>query len=305
LPADNQFGNSSGNAATLNFSNGVWTTIARINTAVANNSTGIVNQAGGTINIGSQFQGANGGTTNAQSFVNISGGTMNVGGGGGGTFYLASRDHGTLTVSGSGLLNCGNFDVSRNANGNSVGSVGVVNLNGGTITANLVGTATANSQAGTVNGTAATFNFNGGTLKAKTNSATFFQGSVVAPVIPIATIVKSGGAIIDDGGFAISMLEPLLHDSSLGTTLDGGLIKKGSGTLTLTAASAYTGDTVVTNGTLAVNGSLGATALSVANGGTLTGNGSIGGTVTVAAGGAIAPAGSGLTGTLTVTHNVA
>jgi autotransporter-associated beta strand protein len=171
----------------------------------------------------------------------------------------------------------------------------------------LVGTATANSQAGPASGgvnPSATFNFNGGTLKARTNSATFFQGSIVAPIIPITTIVKSRGAIIDDGGFAISVLEPLQHDSTLGGTPDGGLFKKGSGTLTLTAASTYTGGTFVSNGTLVVNGSLGATVVTVANNATLAGTGTVGGNVTVNAGGALAPAGVGATGTLTLNGNL-
>src|ERR1039458_5782865 len=48
-----------------------------------------------------------------------------------------------------------------------------------------------------------------------------------------------------------------------GATPDGGLIKLGAGTNTLTAASTYTGSTVVSNGTLVVNGSLAASAVTV------------------------------------------
>jgi autotransporter-associated beta strand protein len=306
VPQDNTVGAVSGSAATLNINNGTLTTVARLNTATANNSTGTVNQVGGTLNIGQQFQGANGGTSNALSTVNLSGGTMNAGGGTG-QFYVASRDQGVLNVSGSAALNCGNLDVSRNAQGNTRGSVGTVNLNGGTLTVSRVGTATANAQAGPPSSgvnPAATFNFNGGTLKARAASATFYQGSTVAPIIPITAIVKSGGAIIDDGGFAISVLEPLQHDSSLGGTPDGGLTKLGAGTLTMTAASTFTGPTIISNGVLAINGSLGNTPATVAAGGTLAGNGSLGNNVTVNLDGAIAPAGPGTVGTLTITGNL-
>src|SRR4030095_6179327 len=94
-------------------------------------------------------------------------------------------------------------------------------------------------------GNTAPFNFNGGTLKASASSATFFQGNTGTPVVPITTIVKSGGAIIDTDTNVISILEPLQHDSSLGSTPDGGLTKRGIGTLTLTATNTYSGITLV------------------------------------------------------------
>ena len=306
-PQDNQVGAVSGGVGTLNFSNGIWTTVARLNTALANSSTGIVSQVGGTLNIGNQFQGANGATSNALSIVTISGGTMNIGvGNGNGTFYLASRDQGSLTVSGSGALNCVTLDISRNANGNTRGAVGVVNLNGGTIACSRVGTATANSQTGPASSgvsPSANFNFNGGTLKATASSANFYQGSIVAPVIPITTTVKAGGAIVDDGGFAITMLEPLQHDGTLGATPDGGFIKLGAGTNTLTAASTYTGNTVISNGTLVIAGSLSAaSAVNVTASGTLAGTGIVGGNVTV--NGTITPGIPGTNGILTCSGNV-
>ena len=97
-------------------------------------------------------------------------------------------------MSNTAVINCGNLDVSRNANGNARGSVGIVNLDGGTLNVLRVGTATANSQSGPAStgfNPAATFNFNGGVLKAKQASATFFQGSTASPAIPITTIVKA------------------------------------------------------------------------------------------------------------------
>jgi len=62
-PQDNQVGVTTSNTATFNMVNGTLTTVARLNTATVNTSTGIVNQVGGTLNIGQQFQGANGGTS--------------------------------------------------------------------------------------------------------------------------------------------------------------------------------------------------------------------------------------------------
>jgi autotransporter-associated beta strand protein len=256
------------------------------------------------LNIGQQFQGANGAFANEQSKVTISGGVMNVGGGTG-QFYVASRGFGTLTVSAAvdvnpGILNCGTLDVSRSI---LSGTIGVVNINdGGFIICSRVGTATAN-QSATSTGSTATFNFNGGTLKASGNAANFFQGSTVAPIIPITAIVKAGGgARIDDGGFAISILEPLQHDASLGASLDGGLMKLGAGTVTLTAASTFNGTTSIALGTLAVNGSLGFSPVIVLTNATLAGAGGVT-NVFVSAFGAISPGGPGAIGTLTVSNN--
>ena len=316
-PADSQLGNLNGATATLNITNGVLS-LNTLNTAQAVNSTGIVNVAGGTVNLGpigavvsDYFQGANGGNTDELSVVTISGGTMNMGSAAaphGGAFYIASRGNGILTVSGQGALNCGVLDVSRNAQGGTFSSVGVVNLNGGSITATRVGTATSASQSGPASNLStpsATFNFNGGTLRAAAGSTNFYHGNTASPAIPITSIVQAGGAIIDSSNFPISVLEPLQHDSTLGLTPDGGLTVLGSGTLTLTAASTYTGPTTVNGGTLAVNGSLANTSgTTVEPTGTLAGTGSLAGSVTVNIGGAVAPGGVGAIGTLTVAGTV-
>jgi autotransporter-associated beta strand protein len=82
------------------------------------------------------------------------------------------------------------------------------------------------------------------------------------------------------------------------------LIKRGTGTLTLTAVSTYTGNTIVSNGTLVVNGTLGVTAVSVATNATLSGSGSVGSNVTVNVGGTVAPGTVGTLGILTVASNV-
>jgi autotransporter-associated beta strand protein len=198
----------------------------------------------------------------------------------------------------------------------------MVNLNGGLITCSRVGSATANASA-SATGDTATFNFNGGTLKASAASATFYQGSTGSPTVPITSIVQSGGAIINDGGFAISVLEVLQHYSALGSTNDGGLTKLGAGTLTLTRANTYTGPTIISNGSLALGngGSIsdsvninilaGAnlntsaiTTLTLASGQTLEGGGSITGALTSSAGSTVAPGSSGATGTLTASGAV-
>ena len=308
---DNQVGTVSSSTGIFNMVNGAFTTLARLNTAIALNSTGIVSQTSGTLTIGNQFQGANGSSPGELSLVNVSGGIMYIGSATSPTspFYVASRGTGVLTVTNTGIVSCGRLDISRNAAGNSVSSSGTVNLDGGTLSVLSVTNISANQQTG--GSPVATFNFNGGTLVAKAGApAIFFQGSLATPVTPIRTFVKAGGAIIDDGGNAITIGEALQHYAALGTTPDGGLTKLNSGTLTLATANSYTGNTTITAGTLAlgINGSVSNSAsisvaasatldasarsdgtLTLMSAQTLTGNGTVNGNLTLS--GTISPGG--------------
>ncbi|WP_297809321.1 autotransporter domain-containing protein [uncultured Methylophaga sp.] len=70
-----------------------------------------------------------------------------------------------------------------------------------------------------------------------------------------------------------------------------GLIKNGSGTLTLTANNDYRGDTTINDGTLLVNGSIANSATTVNSGATLGGSGTLG-SVTLMSGATLAPGNS-------------
>ncbi|HUC83910.1 MAG TPA: LamG-like jellyroll fold domain-containing protein [Candidatus Acidoferrales bacterium] len=203
--------------------NGKWLSLGKWDT-----SSGVLNISGGNLNVMndtaikfSSGDGSNdgGGGTNT---ITQSGGTI--------TFY---SDAGT-TVGGSGYL-----DLSQSA---SASAKNTYNLNGGTLIAPQITSVNANGTR--------VFNFNGGTLKAATVNANFMTlgtGNAVASV-------RNGGAIIDDGGYAITISQPLLHSTIAGdATVDGGLTKNGAGTLTLIGTNTYTGPTTITGGTFALS----------------------------------------------------
>jgi autotransporter-associated beta strand protein len=94
-------------------------------------------------------------------------------------------------------------------------------------------------------------NFNGGTLKAGATGNLIDSESYTYGAINVT--VKAGGAVIDTNGKTVSVLQPFLHDSALGSTPDGGLTKKGAGTLTLSVANTYSGATTINEGTLSLS----------------------------------------------------
>ncbi len=181
----------------------------------------------GNVTAGGQFViGAHGTSTGTQS-----GGSLTVnapfyiggyadGGGGTGTY---TQSAGTVSVTGG---------INFNGGGPNHG---VYNLNGGMLTVNTI---VKNGGSGT-----GTFNFNGGTLTARGATATFLQNITAANV-------QNGGAVIDDGGFAVTIAQNLLNGGS------GGLNKLGGGTLTLSGANTFIGDTKVSAGTLALGNAL-------------------------------------------------
>ncbi len=299
--------NAAGSSAngTINQTNGTVTTLSAGDgtliiggrSSATTSGTGVYNLRGGTLNM------ANGGNCWVGGYgtgtLNVSGGSAILSGyvsigrmaGGTGTLNLSAgtvaqtnaarslligeSGTATATVSGIGQLTVSGTQLTLGAN--STGN-GTVNLNGGSITVPTVVKGGGNG----------TFNFNGGTLRANASSSTFLTGLTAANV-------QSGGAIIDDGGYAITIGQALANQG-------GGLTKTGAGTLTLTAADIYSGATVVNQGTLLVNGSLATGQLIVTNGAILGGTGVITGTVTVAGGATLSP---GVTlGTLTVSNNL-
>lgn len=203
------------------------------------------------------------GRDSGNSIVNLSGGTVTkttatgnitLGGVGGAQTATVNQSGGLITNTDSqtwiGEHGTGIYNVSGAATANlgvlnlgvvSVASAsGTVNLNGGTLAVTQV------VKGGEL--ASATFNFNGGLLKANAGAiaATFLQGITMANV-------RSGGAVIDTNGQNLTINQPLQH-SFLGgdPAIDGGLTKSGAGKLTIPVMNSYTGPTTVNAGILSL-----------------------------------------------------
>jgi autotransporter-associated beta strand protein len=239
---------------------------------LGNTGAGTFTQSGGTNNIGNflylGYNPGSSGTYNLGGSGVLSAWTEYVGCSGAGTFtqsggtnnvghllYLGYNpgSSGTYNLSGSGLVSAsteyvgvggtGSFTQSGGTNSvaESLSLSGTYNLSGGVlIVPQLTG--------------GGTFNFGGGTLQAS-NSLSTSQAM---------TLTGAGNATFDTAGYSVTLSGPLSGP--------GNLIKAGSGTLTLSAANTYSGNTLISGGTLALAdpGALQQSTLDTSGGGVLS-----------------------------------
>ena len=299
-----QSGNSTVNITTLNLQSGTNSSYTLKDQAALNVTSifsvklgNTYNQNGGTATLtGSTFR------VYGASVANISGGSLTTSATNANTGNLigwfAGTGAGTLNLSGTGAmafdgaaLNVGLGEtgiVNQSGTSSLTAAKGVVlgirytsgstayngtgtyNLNGGTLTTASVSVA-ASTTVGTTTyapGTG-TLNLNGGTLAANGASTNFLSVTTAN--------VRNGGAVINSNGFDVTVNQALVHSTISGdNATDGGLTKLGAGTLTLTGANTYTGQTTVNAGTLALGG-----------GGRLYNNGTTAGAVVVNNGGTL------------------
>jgi len=166
--------------------------------------TAVLNQSGGSMAVLTNCLTISAGSSTAVGVGNFSGGTFtsinntNGNSGGRGGAYVGENGTGFMNVMGSASLTLiGDANLLMGRTGTA--SAGTVNLDGGTVT-----TAQVSRGAGS-----ATLGFNGGTLKASTNNANFVNG------LNSATIY-AGGAAINDGGFSVTVGQPLAAPSGYG-----------------------------------------------------------------------------------------
>lgn len=232
------------NGGTITTATGVEIWLGEGNSGRA--GTGTLLLTNGAINIGSWFAiGRFGGIGDLE----MAGGSITMAAGNNGNITLA-------TTPGTGLVNQSGGAITNTLTQTWIAesSVGTWNLNGGLdvlgvvhITQTSGGVGTFNLNGGdlvvneiTDNGGNGTFNFNGGTLHAGTSTLNLLHD------VNGGVYLQAGGANINTEGNDATIAQPLIDAGG------GGLIKLGAGTLTLSGASSYLGQTVVSNGTLMV-----------------------------------------------------
>lgn len=219
-------GSHSGTGGEYEMSGGALSVGNAAHLIVGRQGTGIFTMTGGEVTINGSM--GIGQSTGGVGVVNLSGGriTTQIGTG----FYVGEVNEGTLNISGSAEIHINPASANGLTIGRSTsGAKGIVNLDGGLIKVNVV------KRTG---GTGSLY-FNGGTLQASANNANYISGLTGA-------YVKSGGAIIDTNGFDLGNAQRLLSSDAN----DGGLLKKGIGTLTLSSFNTYVGKTDVERGNL-------------------------------------------------------
>jgi autotransporter-associated beta strand protein len=192
---------------------------------------------------------------------------------------LFSFGSGPVTLSAGATLDLNNFSIPN-----------TITNNGGTLT-----NAASYSGTSSVSGTADYSGAVGGTVVVDAGGVANFSGSIDS-----LTVLDGGQANLNDGA---SLSQPTLTNNGLvavnqagnstfSTAIggSGAFEKLGSGILTVTGNSTYSGATTVSAGRLKVNGSLGSGGLSVAANAWLMGTGTINGPVTVS--GTFAPGAS-------------
>ena len=231
-------GRDSGSSGTVEMSGGTIALQIENKMTVGSNGAGTIEQSGGEV----RFYGGNrtdtskvpaiGANNGAVGVYNLSGGMLTREhmtfygnwNGAESVFAVGNNGAGTLNISATGFLDCA--DRLLLADGES--SSGELNLNGGT--ACIMGIKGGSGTSRIV--------FNGGVLSPTVANATWFQniGSL---------LVNEGGAVISND-FDVT----IDHVLASGATHDGGLVKKGASTLTLSAANTFNGPVVIEKGTL-------------------------------------------------------
>lgn len=217
---------------------------------IANSANGSMSITGGIFESTSTAPDAMVNGPNSVALLSIDGGIYRKITGPGAQSTFGVYYNGSETSRATLDINSGSFEVTtldlQNSGGTSTLTAGIyestVNLDGGTLS---VGTITRGV---TTAGIDAVLNFNGGILQARQDSTTF-----LAALGQFTANVQAGGAKIDTQIFNVTITAPLVHDTALGATADGGLTKTGTGTLTLAGANTYTGGTFIKNGRLVLS----------------------------------------------------
>ncbi|MCW1887120.1 autotransporter-associated beta strand repeat-containing protein [Luteolibacter flavescens] len=232
-----QLGSSSNGTGSIVMSGGTFSTASpQLRIGAAGGGIGHVTLSGDAIfnaigtGTANAFLGNNGGTGSLTlgdtAQFNATGYSFVVG-----QFGNTAGNKGTLTIGGGATMKADRIVIGGENAASAI--TGIVNLNGGTIS---TGSIRLGSTTVAASATANVLNANGGTLKAMAhaNNSNFLQGIHVA--------LLDGGLRFDTDG----------NDATITNVMSGtgGIEKLGEGTLFLTGANAYAGDTTVAAGVM-------------------------------------------------------
>lgn len=273
--------NTLAGSTTLNITNTGATTFNNVSLSPSGNRTVTFNTTGGPVAIAGVIAngaGSSGLTKTGAGILTLSGANT----------YTGAT---TLTT---GTLALGN---------DSALGTGTLTLNGGTLSGD--GTARTLSNAVTLSansaiGGSSALTFAGAITNSGGNRTLTLNNTALTTFGTIALSNNNTARQLTFAGPGDALVTGAIANGGSGA---GAVIKNGTGTLTLSGASTYTGVTSVNAGKLFVNGSLANTAVTVASGATLGGAGSIGGLTTIQSGGRLAAGNS--PGTLTFTRGLA
>jgi autotransporter family porin len=147
-----------------------------------------------------------------------------------GALIVGNSGDGTLTIAGGGTVTSSSTTLAAHVSGR-----GVLNLNGASGSRGALVTGTLQAGAGT-----ATFNWDGGTLRATGAEANFLRGFSAG-----AINLENDGGFFDTQGFNVGIATAGILSGT------GSFTKLGSGTLSVAGANTYGGNTTISEGTLA------------------------------------------------------
>ncbi len=238
-------GNQTGSTATLNVSNGSFTTGAFVLGSGVASAVGIVNQTGGTLTLsGNQLLVGNAGTgttagSNTFGTYNLSGGRLNtLAGTLGVVLGTNTGTTGTFNLSGTGTLAMpatSTLQIGRSDTALAINTTGVFSQTGGTATVGIL--QMGGSSAGSANGAGAnaTLNLTGGTFSAVTfnqlsggdgSTSQITIGGTAQATLPAFPTGRGSGATVTltfDGG----TLSPAAASSSYISGLTSAVINSG------------------------------------------------------------------------------
>ena len=220
-------------------------------TGVAISYIGATATSNGTLTV----DGSSGGSVSTFSTAT---GAFNIGYAGNGTLKVtnggsvvtgATTNIGSASVAtGSGAATVDGTGSTWSTTGSSAANIAIGSKAPGTLTISNGGTVVTSGTASAgviVGGTSTmTINFDGGTLQANAADSTW-----IAPGSGAYSVnVKDGGATFNTQNYNMGIGAKLTHGGVSAT--DGGITKLGTGTLTLSGANTYTGQTILNGGEL-------------------------------------------------------